>query len=82
MKYDRALAHFGKQHLLAKAFMPNLTRAAITHWKNTGVVPLRRALELQEMTNGELKVDMNCYDDQTRNPGRNKRAKARDSLSQ
>ena len=53
MNKEAAIAHFGGALKLSKAL--GLSPAAISQWGET--VPVRRAYELERVTNGALKVN-------------------------
>lgn len=59
MKTQDAVAFFGTKIALANAFTPPLTKGAVSNWGD--VIPRGRAFELQNMTNGKLKVDPSLY---------------------
>lgn len=59
MKTKDAIKYFGNQVKLAEAL--EIHEANITRWKKSGVVPLKRALELASMTNGELALNLGDY---------------------
>jgi hypothetical protein len=52
-------AYFGNKSAVARA-LGNRSKSAISQWKN--IVPLKAALELQELTHGKLRVDMSRYE--------------------
>jgi transcriptional repressor of cell division inhibition gene dicB len=51
------IAHFGSQIAAARAI--GLTKGAVSQWPR--IVPLKSALRLQNVTHGELRVDMKVY---------------------
>jgi hypothetical protein len=51
-------AYFGSKPAIVKA-LGNRHKSAIYQWDET--VPLKAALELQELTHGALRVDMSLY---------------------
>jgi len=48
------IEHFGNQYRLAKAL--DVERAAVNAWVRTGVIPPRRAIEIEVLTNGKFKA--------------------------
>ena len=52
-----AIKHFGSQSALARAL--GIDRAAVNGWGK--YVPLRRAMQLDEQTNGKLKFNREFY---------------------
>lgn len=61
MRYQTALEHFGNVEKLRKAFRPALSHQAVYLWKDAGVVPKARALELEKRTDGVLRIDERLY---------------------
>lgn len=58
MRKADVLAHFGSsQAAVARAL--NITKSAVSQWPD--LVPLKSALRLQALTNGQLTVDMALY---------------------
>ena len=66
MKYETALQHFKTARAIAKAFDPPVSDAAVTPWMHKGVIPEKRAIQLEVITNGAIKVDVTCYDRRNR----------------
>jgi DNA-binding transcriptional regulator YdaS (Cro superfamily) len=62
MRTEDVLARFGSQKAAADAI--GITRAAISQWGP--VVPFISALRLEAMTDGELKLEHDAYDDRGR----------------
>ena len=56
-KLDEAIELCGGQSALASKL--DLTSMAITQWKERGV-PLKRALEIENLTNGQVKASDLC----------------------
>jgi DNA-binding transcriptional regulator YdaS (Cro superfamily) len=59
MTFYTALAHFKTQRAIAAAI--GITEQSIGQWKKSGVVPIRRAHQLEELTKGKVKVDASVY---------------------
>ena len=59
MKPMDAINHFGSQRKLAEAL--SIHEANVSRWKDVGIIPLRRALELSKMTDGELDLKLSDY---------------------
>jgi DNA-binding transcriptional regulator YdaS (Cro superfamily) len=59
MTFASALAHFKTQRSIANAL--GIKEQAIGQWKKSGVVPIRRAHQLEELTKGKVKVDASVY---------------------
>lgn len=57
MMKQTALEHFGSQSALARAF--GITQPCVHRWGD--LLPLARAIELEDITGGELKVDWVAY---------------------
>jgi len=57
MKTKTVVEHFGSQARVAKAL--KITESAVSRWGK--IVPIRRAVILQTLTNGELAVDIKDY---------------------
>ncbi|MEO8629330.1 MAG: YdaS family helix-turn-helix protein, partial [Betaproteobacteria bacterium] len=49
---DRLVAIFGSQAEVARRF--RLDRAVVNNWVKSGYVPSRWAMEVEQMTNGEI----------------------------
>jgi len=61
MKYETALKKFKTVKGLMNAFDPPLSRQAVNMWKVAGVVPMLRAMQLQQLTKGKIKLDRDVY---------------------
>ena len=59
MKYETAIGYYRKAHALAHAL--GVSTQAVYRWKRLGVIPFRKAIELQEQTRGRIEIDFNCY---------------------
>lgn len=59
MTFDTALAHFKTQRNMANAL--GIKEQAVGQWKKSGRVPMLRALQLQELTKGKLRIDASVY---------------------
>ena len=65
MKIKQAVKYFGTQAAIAKAL--GLTDAAVSVWKTRGDnVPLKAALQLSNISEGELDLKLNDYRDERR----------------
>ncbi|HFO5673472.1 TPA: Cro/CI family transcriptional regulator [Escherichia coli] len=66
---DDVLRYFKKKRLVAEAL--GISHVAVVRWK--AVIPKLRAMELDEITNGELKYNPELYkkQDSTLNEGKN-----------
>ena len=60
MKTQDAIDYYGNQVELAKAL--GVTKQAITQWKETGILPIGRAYQMQVVTGGDMEVDPNQYE--------------------
>jgi DNA-binding transcriptional regulator YdaS (Cro superfamily) len=58
-----AVNHFGTQQKLAEAL--GISQGSMSSW-NPDRIPLARALQIEKMTKGKLRVDMSLY----QRPGR------------
>lgn len=67
METQRVVDLYGTKAAIARAL--DISQVAVTRWGN--VVPKGRALELERITNGELKCDLSLYKGQRR---KNKRS--------
>ena len=55
-----AVAHFGSQTKMAEAL--GITDAAISLWvKRGGIVPIKQALRINQMSDGEVDLRLNDY---------------------
>lgn len=60
MKLQPAIDHYGSQRDLAAAL--DLHEAQVSRWKKDGgVVPIKHALKLVDMTRGELPLNLRDY---------------------
>ena len=59
MKLSTALKHYKTEGAIARAL--NIKHQAVAQWKAKGRVPLARALELEQLTKGAIKVDTSVY---------------------
>jgi DNA-binding transcriptional regulator YdaS (Cro superfamily) len=57
MKKAEAIKHFGSGNKLAKAL--GLTRSCISKWPDP--VPIHRAVQIENMTHGKVKVRKQMY---------------------
>ena len=57
MKKSDAISHFGSSSELAKKL--GISKQSVSQWGDE--VPRGRAFELEHLTNGELKADLNHY---------------------
>lgn len=51
---DEILTHFGNQYQLAKKL--GVERAAVNQWVKSGIIPPRRAIEIEKLTEGKFKA--------------------------
>jgi DNA-binding transcriptional regulator YdaS (Cro superfamily) len=58
MRLQDALSHFGTQQKLAEAL--NIKQGSISSWDRDRI-PLARALQVERLTQGRVKVDMTIY---------------------
>ena len=56
---NKAIERFGSQAKLAEAL--DVEPMAVTHWKNRGV-PLKRAIQIESLTNGDISMRDLCSD--------------------
>ena len=59
MKTDAAIEFFGSAAALARAAA--VSRQAVTRWIKTGKVPIRKALDLEQITAKRLKAAVEDY---------------------
>jgi len=60
MKVDHAVKHFGSQRKLAETL--DITESAVSRWKaDGGIVPIKQALKLVDITRGELDLRLRDY---------------------
>ena len=53
-----AIAHFGSQADIVQA-LGTISKSAVSQWGD--IVPLRSAMELERLSEGKLKVDLDQY---------------------
>lgn len=58
MRLSDALSHFGTQQKLANAL--GMSQGSISSWDREKI-PLARALQVEKLTKGRLRVDMTLY---------------------
>jgi transcriptional repressor of cell division inhibition gene dicB len=63
MKLSDAVSHFGTQQKLAEAL--GMSQGSISSWDRDRI-PLARALQVEKITKGRLRVDMGLYLHQSR----------------
>jgi adenylosuccinate lyase len=51
---EEIIKHFGTQYRLAKVL--KVERAAVNAWVKSGVIPPKRAIEIEVLTNGKFKA--------------------------
>ena len=62
MKTSDAIDYFsGDRKALGDAFRFPANKATISKWSKAGFLPYGRALELEKITQGKLKVDYSYY---------------------
>ncbi len=59
MKTTDAVEHFGSQRKLAEAL--GINEANVSRWKTAGIVPIKQALRLVDMSRGELELRLRDY---------------------
>lgn len=59
MKLNEAVQYFGTQAKMAQAV--GVTDSAVTKWKRTGIVPLKSALLIKEISAGEVDLRLRDY---------------------
>jgi len=59
MKLQPAIDHYGSQRDLATAL--DLHESQVSRWKVDGIVPIKHALRLVDMTRGELPLNLRDY---------------------
>ena len=60
MKVDHAVKHFGSQVKLARAL--DISESAVSRWKSrNGIVPIKVALEIKDLTDGEVDLILSDY---------------------
>jgi len=59
MKYETALRHYRKVEVMARTL--GVKSQAVYLWKKAGVIPYRRALQIQELTQGQVEIDTSVY---------------------
>lgn len=60
MQKTDAIQHFGSQKKLAEA-LGMKSQSAVSEWPE--MVPLGRALQIEKITRGKLKVDLSTYEE-------------------
>jgi len=60
MRYATALAHYGTGIAIAQAL--GIKTQAVYQWKRTGIVPELRAMKLEKLSKGKIKVDPRVYE--------------------
>lgn len=65
MKLSDAVSHYGSQQKLANAL--GIKQGSISSW-DRDAIPFARALQLEKLTRGRLKVDMTLYVQVKRQP--------------
>ncbi len=58
MHKSEAVSHFGSQRKLADAL--GISQASVSEWGE--LIPMGRALQIEKITRGRLKVDLSIYD--------------------
>ena len=58
MRLQDAVSYFGSQNKLAEAL--GMSQGSMSSWKRERI-PLARALQVEKLTRGKLKVDMTLY---------------------
>ena len=66
MRFSTALAHFKTSAAMARAL--EVSGPAITRWKHLDRVPKGRAYQLEKLTDGAIKVDLEVYGTGDSNP--------------
>ncbi len=62
MKFSDAIDYFdGDRKALGDSFRFPANKATISKWFKIGFLPYGRALELEKVTSGKLKVDYSLY---------------------
>jgi predicted transcriptional regulator len=59
MRKSEVISHYGTQQNVANAL--GISQRAVSGWRE--VVPLQRAMKLQQLTDGQLQVDTALYPD-------------------
>jgi len=59
MKADTAIGHFTTQRELAETL--DIHESQVTRWKKDGLVPIKYALKLNNITGGELDLALQDY---------------------
>lgn len=60
MKIEQAVKHFGSQVKLAETL--GITESAVSRWNDRGgIIPIKQALRLVDMTRGELDLRLRDY---------------------
>lgn len=59
MKLKPAIKHYGSQKGLAEAL--DLHEANVSRWKKSGIIPVKHALTLIDLTRGELPLNLRDY---------------------
>lgn len=59
MRRNDVIAHFGTQQKVAEALGLRST-STVSEWKDE-LIPLKRAIQVEELTGGVLKVDYSAY---------------------
>ena len=59
MKTEDAINYFGSQRKLAEAL--DINEANVSRWKKSGIIPIKKALKLSDLTRGELDLRLRDY---------------------
>lgn len=59
MKFSTALKHYKTQRAIAQAL--GIKDQAVGQWKEKDRIPLKRARQLEALTDGKLKIDPQVY---------------------
>lgn len=60
MKFETALAFYGSQAAIARVL--GLKRQHVFSWKESGVIPAKHAVTLQNDSRGKVKIDPAVYE--------------------
>lgn len=59
MKLDQAVKYFKSQRKIAKIL--GISEGAVSKWTEENIIPVKRAIKLNELSNGELSVNFDDY---------------------
>jgi hypothetical protein len=81
MNYKTAMRKFKTAKALSQVFDPPVTRQAVSRWKIAGVIPFLKAMQLQQITKGAIKVDFRVYEQRISVPRKAAQSASQDRVS-